>query len=49
MSRVVIGFLDGEIVTPQEQGLTPDSTVTVEAGETVTDAHGNTYTSTSDD
>ncbi|MFC4500653.1 MULTISPECIES: hypothetical protein [Streptomyces] len=44
--RLVFGFLNGEIVTPQEQGLEPDGTFTVEAGQTVTDANGNTYTST---
>lgn len=46
---LVIGFRDGEIVTPQEQGLEPDSSFTVEAGETVTDADGSTYTSTETD
>ena len=43
---LVFGFRDGEIVTPQEQGLEVESSFTVKPGETITDEHGNTYIST---
>lgn len=43
---LVFGFLDGEIVTPQEQGLEVDETFTVEPGQTVVDDNGDTYTAT---
>jgi hypothetical protein len=46
MGRLVFGFRDGEIVTPQEQGLEVESSFTVKPGETVTDDRGNTYIST---
>lgn len=46
MGGLIFGFRDGQPVTPQEQGLTVDSTFTVEPGQTVTDDHGNTYTAT---
>ncbi|MFD4953826.1 hypothetical protein [Streptomyces sp. NPDC058451] len=46
MDRLIFGFSDGEIVTPQEQGVEVDSSFSVERGETVTDANGDTYTST---
>ncbi|WP_179272378.1 hypothetical protein [Streptomyces sp. XY006] len=49
MGGLVFGFRDGEPVTPQEQGVEVESTFTVEPGETVTDEHGNTYTSTASD
>jgi hypothetical protein len=46
---LVFGFSDGEIVTPQEQGLEVESAFTVKPGETVTDDRGNTYISTASD
>ena len=49
MGGLVFGFRDGQIVTPQEQGLEVESTFTVAPGETVADEHGNTYTSTASD
>jgi len=45
---LVFGFDDEEIVTPQEQGLNVESTFVVKPGETVTDAHGNTYIASGD-
>lgn len=44
--RQVFGFSDGEMTDPEEQGLQVESAFTVENGETVTDANGDTYTST---
>ena len=46
---LAFGFNNGQIVTPQEQGLEVESTFTVKAGETVTDDRGNTYISTATD
>lgn len=43
---LVFGFRDGEIVTPQEQGLEGDETFTVKPGQTVIDDNGDTYTAT---
>ncbi|WP_406418381.1 hypothetical protein [Streptomyces sp. NBC_01614] len=43
---LVFGFSDGEMTSPQEQGVQVESTFTVENGDTVTDTNGNTYSST---
>ncbi|CAM5267976.1 hypothetical protein SALBM135S_00112 [Streptomyces alboniger] len=40
---LVFGFRDGEMVTPQEQGMEVDESFTVEPGQTVTDGNGNVY------
>ncbi|MGW0536186.1 hypothetical protein [Streptomyces sp. NPDC003032] len=40
---LVFGFRDGEMVTPQEQGLEVDESFTVEPGQAVTDDSGNVY------
>jgi len=46
MGGLIFGFSDGEMTSPEEQGLRVESAFTVEDGETVTDGNGDTYTST---
>ncbi|MEO3846339.1 hypothetical protein ABGB09_01610 [Streptomyces sp. B8F3] len=43
----VFGFRDGEMVTPEEEGVEVDESFSVEPGQTVTDADGNVYTANS--
>ncbi|MFH8564995.1 hypothetical protein [Streptomyces sp. NPDC017988] len=44
---LVFGFRDGQMVTPQEQGIEVDESFTVEPGQTVVDENGDVYTANS--
>ncbi|MFI1856222.1 hypothetical protein [Streptomyces sp. NPDC020480] len=49
---IVIGFNNGQPSRPEDQGLTPDSSYTVQPGQTVEETHGgiaSTYSADDDE